>query len=97
MSRLSAYPTLPAYPKRRWHADPAAPGALLDLALALIEDGRHSAALPLLTKARALGAGYDVHRHLADAYRALGDAENSRLARARYEQLKRDALRKPDP
>lgn len=78
-------------------ADPAAPGALLDLALALIDAGRHSDALPLLTKARALGAGYDVHRHLADAYRALGDAENSRLARARYEQLKRDALRKPDP
>jgi tetratricopeptide (TPR) repeat protein len=78
-------------------ADPAAPEALLDLALALIDAGRHGDALPLLTQARARGAGYDVYRHLADAYRALGDAENSRRARALYEQLKRDALRRPDP
>jgi tetratricopeptide (TPR) repeat protein len=78
-------------------AAPAAPEALLDLALALINAGRHGDALPLLTKARALGAGYDVHRHLADAYRALGDAEGSRLSRALYEQLKRDALRSPEP
>ena len=78
-------------------ADPAAPEALLDLALALINAGRHGDALPLLTKARERGAGYDVYRHLADAYRALGDAENSRRARALYEQAKRDALRRPDP
>ena len=63
----------------------------------MIDAGRHGDALPLLTKARARGAGYDVHRHLAEAYRVLGDAENSRLARALYEQLKRDALRKSDP
>ena len=69
----------------------------MDLALALIDAGRHGDALPLLTRARERGAGFDVHRHLADAYRALGDAENSRLARALYEQLKRDALRTSDP
>lgn len=75
-------------------ADPTVPGSLLDLGFALIDAGRHAAATPILQKAAELGAHYEVHRHLAAAYSALGSDEDSRRERTLYEQLRRDALRR---
>lgn len=75
-------------------ADPTVPGSLLDLGFALIDASRHADAIPYLQKAVELGAHYEVHRHLAAAYTAVGRIDQSREERARYEQLKRDALRR---
>jgi tetratricopeptide (TPR) repeat protein len=74
-------------------ADPAIAGSLLDLGFALIDGSRHADAIPYLLKAVELGAHYEVHRHLAAAYAAIGQAAESRQQRALYEQLKRDAFR----
>ena len=75
-------------------ADPEISGSLLDLGFALIDAGQHAEALRFLEKAVALGAHYEVHRHLAAAYGVLGRDVDSRRERARYEQLKREALRR---
>jgi hypothetical protein len=47
-----------------------------------------------LNTAAALNAPPDVHRHLAEAYAAMGQAEDSRREIATYERLKQDALRR---
>lgn len=78
-------------------ADPLVPGSLLELALAMIDAGRHAEAVLRLEKALEFGGSYEIHRHLAETYRVLGQVEKSRQARARYEELKRAALRHPDP
>lgn len=78
-------------------ADPLVPASLLELAFALRDAGRHQQALPFLKKAAEFGGPYEVYRHLAETYRALGEIDNSRQARARYEDLKREALRRADP
>jgi tetratricopeptide (TPR) repeat protein len=75
-------------------ANPIAGGAILDLGLALVDAGRRAQAIPFLKKAAELNAHYEVHRHLAEAYSVLGQADESRQERARYEQLKRDDLRR---
>ena len=74
-------------------ADPAAAQPLMDLGLALAASGRHAEAVALLERARDRGAPLDVHRHLASAYDALGRETDGRRERARYQQLRRDALR----
>ena len=73
--------------------DGNSPAAHLDLGFALTQAGKHSEAIGSFTKAAALGADYEVYRHLLIRYVAAGRADESRKARALYEQLKQQALR----
>jgi tetratricopeptide (TPR) repeat protein len=78
-------------------ADPLVPASLVELALVLIDAGRHAEAVLRLEKAIEFGGSHEIHRHLAETYRVLGQVEKSRQARARYEELKREALRQANP
>jgi len=73
--------------------DPTTPASHLDLGLALLAAGRAAEAIDRLTTAAALGAPFDVYRHLADAYQALGQVEESRTARATYNERRRASIR----
>lgn len=75
-------------------ADPTVASASLDVGFALISAGRHADAIRFLQKAIELGAHYEVHRHLAEVYAALGRTDESLDERARFEQRRRDALRR---
>ncbi len=70
----------------------------LALGFALLEAGRHAEAVVNLKKASELQAGPDAHRYLAEAYRALGRLDESRMEQELYrhamEDLKTERLRK---
>ena len=68
--------------------------AHLDLGLALVKAGRHAEAIDELTRAAAPSADYDVYLHLADAYAAAGQPEESQRARTTYEKMKQQSLRR---
>jgi tetratricopeptide (TPR) repeat protein len=73
----------------------SAPGAAsshLDLGLALAKAGQHAEAIERFKSAIALDAHFDVHRHLAESYAALGQLEESRKEQAIYERLKQESL-----
>ena len=74
--------------------DPTAASSHLDLGLALLKAGRLAEAVERLNTAAALNAHVDVHQHLADAYAALGQAEDRQKAQATYERLKQETIRK---
>ncbi|HEX5109186.1 MAG TPA: tetratricopeptide repeat protein [Vicinamibacterales bacterium] len=66
--------------------EPGAAGNHASLAAALLAAGRPEMALQHYEKAAALGGQPNVYRQLASLYARLGRAEDSALARARYEQ-----------
>lgn len=69
-------------------------GLQLDLGLALLRGGKAAEAVAALRAGAAAGASPDVHRHLAEAYAAMGQADESRRERARYAQARQDAMRR---
>jgi tetratricopeptide (TPR) repeat protein len=75
-------------------ADPGDPASELDLGLALLRAGKAADAIPHLRAGVVPGASPDVHRHLAAAYEAAGQAEDSRRERALYAQARQEALRR---
>jgi predicted Zn-dependent protease len=74
--------------------EPTSAASHLDLGLALLESGQAAAAVERLTTAAALNAPLDVHRHLATAYAALGQKDESQKEQAAYERLKRESIAK---
>jgi tetratricopeptide (TPR) repeat protein len=70
----------------------------LDLGRALIEAGQHGAAVQHLSTALRLEDSADGHRYLAEAFNALGRADEGRIQDALYRQLaersKEERLRK---
>jgi tetratricopeptide (TPR) repeat protein len=74
--------------------EPTSPMSHLDLGLALLESGQAAAAVERLTTAAALNAPLDVHRHLARAYAALGQKDESQKEQAIYERLRRESISK---
>lgn len=66
----------------------------LNLGLALLYAGHAADAIERFESAVALKAPPDVHRHLAEAYAALGRDEDSRRELALYQQLQQDSLRR---
>jgi predicted Zn-dependent protease len=74
--------------------EPTSPMSHLDLGVALLESGQAAAAVERLTTAAALKAPLDVHRHLARAYAALGQKDESQREQAIYERLKRESIGK---
>ena len=75
-------------------ADPGDPASELDLGLALLRAGKAADAIPHLRAGVVPGGSPDVHRHLAAAYEAAGQAEDSRRERALYAQARQEALRR---
>jgi hypothetical protein len=61
--------------------------------VALLRAGHAAEAVDRLQAAAGLGAFGDVYRHLADAYAALGQVDQSARARNVYIQIRRDRLR----
>jgi tetratricopeptide (TPR) repeat protein len=74
--------------------EPRSATSHLDLGLALLEAGQATEAVERLTTAAALNAPIEVHRHLARAYGALGQAEESRKEQLLYERLRRESISK---
>lgn len=72
---------------------PASDGDRVALGAALLRAGRAAEAVDRLQEAAGLGAGGDVYRHLAEAYAALGQTDQSAGARAVYLRIRRDSLR----
>jgi len=74
--------------------EPTAATSHLDLGLALLRAGQFAEAIERLDTAAALNAHFDVHRHLAEAYAALGRNEDSQRERDAYARMRQDAIRK---
>jgi tetratricopeptide (TPR) repeat protein len=66
----------------------------LNLGLALLYAGHPAEAIEHFKSAVSLNAPPDVHQHLAQAYAALGQDEDSRRELALYDQLKQESLRR---
>jgi tetratricopeptide (TPR) repeat protein len=75
-------------------AGPGDPASELDLGQALFKAGKAADAVPHLRAALAPGATPDVHRLLAEAYAATGQANESRHERTLYMQARQEALRR---
>ena len=73
--------------------DPKSAGAHVALGVALLRAGRAAEAVERLQTAAGLGAYGEVYRHLADAYAALGQADQSARARDVYTRIRRERLR----
>ena len=74
--------------------EPRSATSHLDLGLALLESGQAAEAIERLNTAVALNAPLEVHRHLAKAYAAMGQNEESQKEQAIYERLRRESIRK---
>jgi predicted Zn-dependent protease len=74
--------------------EPTTATSNFDLGLALMRAGRPADAIDRLQTAAALSEDPLVHRHLADAYVALGQADEARKAQADYDRLRREAVRR---
>jgi len=75
-------------------AAPGDPASELDLGLALLRAGQAAEAIPHLRAGAVPGGAPDVHRHLAAAYEAAGQADDSRRERALYARARQEALRR---
>ena len=80
--------------RKALEADPGDASAELELGLAFLRAGRAGEALPHLRAGAASSTSPDVHRHLAEAYAAAGQADESRRERALYAQARQDARRR---
>jgi len=87
------HPRAIALLRKALDTEPGDPGLELDLGLALLRAGQAADAIPHL-RAGVAGAPPDVHRHLATAYEAAGQAEEGRRERALYAQARQEALRR---
>lgn len=74
--------------------DEKAGSAHLDLGVALVLAGQPTEAIEHFRTAVALNAPVEVHRHLAEAYAAVGDRESSQQERATYQRKKQEALKR---
>jgi tetratricopeptide (TPR) repeat protein len=74
--------------------EPTAATAYLNLGVVLMRAGRHQEALEAFGKALDLKDSAEVHRHLSQAYQALGRPEESQKQRDLYERLREEQLRK---
>jgi predicted Zn-dependent protease len=72
--------------RRSVEYDIAAP-TFLALGFALMRTGRHAEAIVELKKAGGLAEDPNVHRYLAEAYRAAGRSDESRAEAQRYLQM----------
>ena len=68
----------------------------MDLGVALLKAGRAIDAVEQLNMAARAGAPYIVHRHLAEAYRALGRAADAAREQASYDRIHAEAQRRRD-
>ena len=75
-------------------ADPGDPASELELGLALLRAGKAGDAIAHLRAGAVPGSSPEVHRHLAAAYEAAGQADDSRRERALYAQARQEALRR---
>jgi tetratricopeptide (TPR) repeat protein len=73
--------------------EPKSAGARIALGVALLKAGRAAAAVEELQTAAGLGGYGELYRHMADAYAALGQTEQSARAREVYARIRRDSLR----
>ena len=73
---------------------PADPIAHFNLGMALMLAGKPADAIEQYTTAVALNAPSDVHLRLAEAYAALGRADDSRREQDTYERLRQSRLRR---
>ncbi len=80
--------------RRVFVLEPEAASSHLELGLAHLRAGQPAEAIDRLDTAAVLDPHPDVHRHLADAYAAMGQAEESQREMAAYERLKQEALRR---
>jgi tetratricopeptide (TPR) repeat protein len=74
--------------------EPDVPATYLSLGVILMRAGRYEPASESFRRALELNAGPEVHRHLADAYEALGRREEAQNQRALYDRFKEERLRK---
>lgn len=86
------YTTAVSLLQRALVLEPRAATSHLDLGLALLDGGQVAAAIDRLNTAAALNAPLDVHRHLAKAYAALGQKDESAREEATYARLRREAI-----
>ncbi len=68
-------------------ARPNQAASYLDLGLALTKAGRHQDAIDAFNNALQLEDGADVHRYLADTFKALGRADDSQAQYRLYERM----------
>ena len=80
--------------RKALEADPGDPASELELGQALLRAGMAAEAIAHLRAGAVPGGPPDVHRHLAAAYEAAGQADNARRERALYAQARQDALRR---
>ena len=73
--------------------DPTSASSHVDLGRALLAAGRAAEAVERLETAAALRAPIEVHVHLANAYAALGRADDAVRERTEYERLKQQSIR----
>jgi tetratricopeptide (TPR) repeat protein len=74
--------------------EPDEASAHVNLGLILMKASRHEEAIVQFNQAVELNAGLEVHRHLADAYAALGRLEQSQQQRAIYDRMKQERVKK---
>jgi tetratricopeptide (TPR) repeat protein len=74
--------------------EPDAAVSHLNLGLALLYAGKPAEAIERFQAAVRLRAPIDVHQHLAQAYAALGNLDESRKELSLYEQLRQEDLRR---
>lgn len=79
--------------RKALEADPGNPVSELDLGLALLRAAKAAEAISHL-RAAVPGGAPDVHRQLAAAYEAAGQADEARRERALYAQARQEALRR---
>ena len=80
--------------RKALEADPGDASLEVELGVAFLRAGKAAEALPHLRAGAASSPSPDVHRHLAEAYAATGQADESRRERALYAQARQDALRR---
>jgi len=66
----------------------------LNLGLALLYAGQPAEAIERFKSAEVLNAGFEIHRHMAEAYALLGQIEESRRQLAIYDRMKQESLRR---
>ena len=80
--------------RKALEAERGDPASELDLGMALLRAGKPGEAIPHLRAAAVPDSAPDVHRQLAAAYEAAGQADDSRRERALYAQARQEALRR---
>jgi tetratricopeptide (TPR) repeat protein len=80
--------------RKALEAEPGEPASEVELGLALLRGGKAAEAISHLRAGAVPGGSPEVHRHLAAAYEAAGQADDARRERALFAQARQDALRR---